>query len=1086
MKTALNRSLILLLILTLFVSAFPMGAMAKIEDGAPTAMTESNEQLLDDMLASLTSHFEDTDDDWAAMDLAAFGKGDLVSGKSLIEFARETYQYSSSSYPDWERSTIMLTSLGVNARKVYDGQEGYLDFLNKSHNRLAPQSVTDAAFALLALDSGKYDDNDLPLNRENILAFLLDSQLPVSSGQVGWTLRSDEADVDVTAMVLSALSPYYLQMQPIGNETEVKTAVDGAINYLAAVQNSSGDYGNANSTAMVIVALSALGIDANQDQRFIKNENSILNGLMSFRTEDNLFAYELNGNYNFRSTEQGFRALISYHKLVLSDQPFNIYSFSAPEGDGSQLTGETKPNPQDPSGQYKTVTVRVEDLHNDITLLPLTTVQINGSALDALNAALYKKGYDIKDAEVIAVSSAGYIESILNLANDFAAECSWMYAVNDSSPWDACDQYLVHEHDEIVFYYLNWNDEALISSFDARDYRVDTGKSLTVALSGSGTWTGTRSPIAGASIQAYDNTGAKFGSAVITNKDGQALLSFAQAGNFTLRSSLVGANNANTLISYPATIVVIGGSGSGNGNNKQVTFSVVGNNKTGTLIHPTIVTIDQDASVFDILKKTLQAKDISMQTSRGTEIYIKEIGGLKEFDDGPNSGWVFTVNDEDPVIGIASCIPNDGDVIKVYFTDDYTQDPVINLNGSTRNASEELAYLTPSTTIHNGIASSVVEINEFSNFLKIANDKTQNEVVIQLNYSESVSKSILIIPSSPLREMLKNKVMTLRIKDSLAEIILPSSVIKQIVSASENTISLTIELHDNQAFLSANQGLVSNHPLLTLAIAPDKNTSPITYDEAITIAWPYTLPANESRESISLYQIVADGKVDKVAGSYNDYASKSMVFAVNSLATYALVYDSSEEIKANSIPLSSQPVFEDVSVNDWFHSSVEYMVQRKLMLGTTETTFSPNEPLSRAMLAAIMYRLAGAPDVAADNPFIDVEDNQWYTPAVIWAYANQIMSGYDNEHFGTHDPITREQLAVVLFRYSAQQSNSINDSQRLAISFDTEQVSPWAHEAWNWSIDKGLILERNLNTSAPQESASRAEATAIFKNYLES
>ena len=109
--------------------------------------------------------------------------------------------------------------------------------------------------------------------------------------------------------------------------------------------------------------------------------------------------------------------------------------------------------------------------------------------------------------------------------------------------------------------------------------------------------------------------------------------------------------------------------------------------------------------------------------------------------------------------------------------------------------------------------------------------------------------------------------------------------------------------------------------------------------------------------------------------------------------------------------------FSDVAADAWYAEAAVYCRDNGLMNGTTATTFSPNATMTRAQLCAVLYRMAGSPEMTGRDAFTDTPDGAWYEDAVLWAVRNRIMSGYTADTFGPHDPITREQLAAILMRY---------------------------------------------------------------------
>ena len=147
--------------------------------------------------------------------------------------------------------------------------------------------------------------------------------------------------------------------------------------------------------------------------------------------------------------------------------------------------------------------------------------------------------------------------------------------------------------------------------------------------------------------------------------------------------------------------------------------------------------------------------------------------------------------------------------------------------------------------------------------------------------------------------------------------------------------------------------------------------------------------------------------------------------------------------------------FSDVSPDAWYAEGVAYCKEHGLMNGTSATTFAPEEPMTRAMLMTVLYRLAGEPAASTSNPFTDVAAGTWYTDAVLWAQQNHIVSGYGDGRFGTNDPILREQLAVILWRYADSPETETTD-----VFSDKAAVSAYAANAVDWAGTTGVIAVR--------------------------
>jgi len=177
--------------------------------------------------------------------------------------------------------------------------------------------------------------------------------------------------------------------------------------------------------------------------------------------------------------------------------------------------------------------------------------------------------------------------------------------------------------------------------------------------------------------------------------------------------------------------------------------------------------------------------------------------------------------------------------------------------------------------------------------------------------------------------------------------------------------------------------------------------------------------------------------------------------------------------------------YDDVAAADWFYEAVRFVSENSLMNGTGTTIFSPGVTMSRAMLVTVLYRLEGSPAVSGAIPFPDVKSGQWYSDAILWASRNNIVNGYDNGTFGLNDPVTREQVVVILHRYAKANGLDIGASVDLSNFSDKDSISTWALDATKWAVSTGLIEGRTGNRIAPGDSSTRAEVATILKRYIE-
>ncbi len=141
--------------------------------------------------------------------------------------------------------------------------------------------------------------------------------------------------------------------------------------------------------------------------------------------------------------------------------------------------------------------------------------------------------------------------------------------------------------------------------------------------------------------------------------------------------------------------------------------------------------------------------------------------------------------------------------------------------------------------------------------------------------------------------------------------------------------------------------------------------------------------------------------------------------------------------------------------------------------------------MTRGMLVTVLHRLEGKPATSTENPFSDVEDGKYYTEAVLWAAGEGIVEGYNGE-FSPNVIITREQMAVILYRYAAYKGYDISASADLAAYNDASEISGYALEELQWAVGAGLISGRTPTTLAPTDNASRAEVAETLMRFMES
>ena len=217
-----------------------------------------------------------------------------------------------------------------------------------------------------------------------------------------------------------------------------------------------------------------------------------------------------------------------------------------------------------------------------------------------------------------------------------------------------------------------------------------------------------------------------------------------------------------------------------------------------------------------------------------------------------------------------------------------------------------------------------------------------------------------------------------------------------------------------------------------------------------------------------------DGKTVDVTAKDGKYSFVMPASAVTVTATF----------KAETPAPSGLP-FTDVKEGDWFYGAVKYAYENGLMNGTGETIFAPNGTMNRAMIVTVLYRLEKSPAVTTAAKFTDVPAGQWYSDAVAWAAANNIVNGYDETTFGPMNAVTREQMAAILYRYEQYKGmDTVTLEENLSRFPDKDKVSAYAVPAMQWAVGQKVINGNADGTLNPTGTATRAQVAQIFTNLL--
>ena len=178
----------------------------------------------------------------------------------------------------------------------------------------------------------------------------------------------------------------------------------------------------------------------------------------------------------------------------------------------------------------------------------------------------------------------------------------------------------------------------------------------------------------------------------------------------------------------------------------------------------------------------------------------------------------------------------------------------------------------------------------------------------------------------------------------------------------------------------------------------------------------------------------------------------------------------------------SDAFFTDVSGSAWYYDAVKFVYDYDLMDGVGGGKFNPDGTLTRAMIAQVLYNLEGAPG-SYPTVFDDVAKSAWYADAVNWAAASGIVEGKGNNKFDSNAPVTRQEMAAILYRYAELKGYDVSKADSLGGYKDAAQVASWAKDAMGWAVENYVINGKGASRLDPTGTATRAEVAQILMNF---
>lgn len=349
----------------------------------------------------------------------------------------------------------------------------------------------------------------------------------------------------------------------------------------------------------------------------------------------------------------------------------------------------------------------------------------------------------------------------------------------------------------------------------------------------------------------------------------------------------------------------------------------------------------------------------------------------------------------------------------------------------------------PTASTQNGTATTTVSSSMGAEIVKQAMANQSENVVITPQITGTVTKTEVSIPASTVGQIGSQTTASLTISTPVADVTIPNGGLGSLSSAG-GTVTVTAEQTGNTVDFSVTAGgkVVEGIPGGVTLTVPAKATTPGTV--AVLIK------SDGTREVVR--KSVADGN--------------SVVIPLDGSAKLEIVDNTKS--------------FADVPSTSWAADAVAFAGAHELFNGTAPSTFSPSQSMSRGMLAVVLHNLESNPDQPLTGLFADVGSDTWYAEGVAWAAENGIVAGVGNGKFAPNSPITREQLATMLWRYAGEPK-----AKQTSLGFaDSGKVSDYAFSALCWATEQGIVNGKGDGILDPLGTATRAEVAQMLMNYL--
>ena len=480
----------------------------------------------------------------------------------------------------------------------------------------------------------------------------------------------------------------------------------------------------------------------------------------------------------------------------------------------------------------------------------------------------------------------------------------------------------------------------------------------------------------------------------------------------------------------------------------------------------------EGATVYHALIKALEEAGMSQVGAESG--YVRSISKdgktLSEFDNGENSGWLYKVNGDLPDVGLTSYAIKDGDRIVWYYTDDWTLDP----DAGKWYVKPVSSTITPAAAIKDGIASASVSYKDLSEAISAAKKSGEDTVTITPEIKGKVNGIAVSLPKSAAANAAKQGVQLI-VETDKARVNLRAEVLGELAknSGSELKLEITEKRAEEVSDKLAHENL-DGASIVEVTLMIDGKPVTVFGGKKLLIDIPVDSKRFRAGDTCRVLVLSDDGAAERTSGQC---IKKNDALFVRVETTHLSIF---VVMRDAALP------FTDVADTAWYADAVQYAYERGLMTGVSESEFGPDGTATRGQIVTILWRLAGSPVVNYAMRYADMDEGAWYGEAVRWAASTGVVTGYTESSFGPNDAITREQLAAILYRYIKTQGQGFTGMWYFPLRYDdAASISSWADEAMHWCVMKGLLNGTSETTLSPQLTATRAQLATILQRFCE-